>query len=431
MASKLDHLIGFYRKQLLDVGVFDENDSGMMCYMHKGKPKPVTLNKTRLVLPLLSFCKDGDWSERTAFHPLAEQISEGPSPVLNAFKSYVRLRMKSTIIEITKSLAQFAVDTKRHKGQSTKALAFMEELSDIDQKTVDLIGKILDSSTDAPEKQIISIYLQNKTTDGSLRACSVTFPIMDGADEGEPSKFFGFDKLRTTKVKDKEIIVKLLNYVLGPNWNEGCYTYGSKNSNSPYYHSLLLSFRHLAEHFNKLIDIHGKACENLVEFKFNLDWAAELDDFGDFAKKNGVAVPALPGNTGLEEDSIGEFEADGEDLGGADDLPWNTDEENRELRRRRDSGRDSDRDDRESPRSNGTPNWKRAAGLDDRDRDTRRDDRDSRRDDRRDDRVPNWKRAAGERDTRRDDRDGRRDRDRDDRRDDRDRGGRRGERSLF
>jgi hypothetical protein len=429
MASKLDKLLDFYRKQLLDVNVFDEGDSGMMCYLKKtkkdkvGKIEPVTLNKTRLVLPMLQFCREGDWSDRTAFHPLAEQISEGPSPVLNAFKSYVRLRFKVTIIELCNSLAKLAVEVDRQKGMSAEAGKYMLALAEIDEKAVDMLKTVLDSSTDAPEKQIINLFLKNKTTDGSLRACQVSFPIMDDADSGDNSKFFGVDKLR--KTKDKALIVAVLDYVLGDAAQRETYSSGSKNTNSPYYHSLLLSFRKFAEHLNKLIDLHSAKCENLAAFRFNLDWTEELDNFQEFAKQNGVAVPALPGNTGLEEDKIGEFEASGDDLGGAD-LPWYKDEDEKRRDRESRSSRDDDRRPSDREESSGKRSLseilnKRREGRDDRDDDRdRNSDRDrDRNSSRRDERQPNWKRHSSS---------SRDDRDRDD-----DRGGRSrsGRRSMF
>lgn len=319
MSVKLDALLSFYTKQLLDVGAFDSDNSGMMSYLKKGKPEPITVSKTRLVLPTLKFIRDGDWSERTAFHPLAEQISEGPSPILNAFKSYVELRLKDTAKAIIEELAKLAEDTKRQKSMSAKASAFLAGLVDFDQKGVDKVIKVLDNVATAPDRRLISLFLQNKTDDGSLRATKVSFPIMADAESKDLEEFFGVNKLR--KTKDKAWIVALLTYVLGDEETRNGFSVGSKNTNSPYYHSLLLSFRKLAEHFNGLIDLHSPSCPNLTAFRFNLDWTDELDDFQNFAKQNGVSVPALPGNTGVEIDSV--FEASAEDVGGDPDLPWN------------------------------------------------------------------------------------------------------------
>lgn len=336
MSSKIDELNSFHTKLLLDVGIFDVDGDGLLSYMNAGKPAPVTLNKTRLCIPVPSLLKGGIGSHRTAFHPLSEQITEGPSPVLNAYKSYIGERVKATVQALTLGLMELAADSKRHKGMSTKAAKYLGSLGEVDTKTVETLKKVLDSVSQVPEKHLVTIILRNKTDDGSLRQAVVSFPIMDDADTDDTETFFGVKMPR--KTKDKALIVSLLDYVLGDETVRATYTSGSKNGNSPYLHSLLMSFHKLASRLNDLLALHAPKCQSFEELKFNLDWSEELETFDEFAKGHSRAVPALPGNTGKEIEERSVYEATAGDVGGDEDLPWNEPKAKREEPEERPTG---------------------------------------------------------------------------------------------
>lgn len=328
MSSKLETLLDFDSKVLADVGVVDCDGGGMLSYLHGDKFKPVTIDGKRLVLPFKQFLRDGDWTKRIAWHPLAEQINEGPSPILNATKNYITERLSGTFREIALSLMALAAEPKRHKALSAKAAKFLKPLVEADQKTVDTLRKVLDQVTPAPEKRSVSLFLQNGAKTGALRTCNVSFPILDEAENDDTKTFFGVKMPRTTK--DKELIVAVFEYILGDKDLRDTYTKVSNNTDAPYLHCLLLSFHALAERFNNLITLHAPACPELKKQEFGLEWTSYLDDFENFSKTYGVAVPSLPGNSGVDADEVMKtekssvFESAAEDVAGkADlDLPW-------------------------------------------------------------------------------------------------------------
>ena len=336
MATKVDTLLEFYAKLLSDVGVFDKDGGGLLFYNHAvDDARPVTINGTRLCLPTRELVRDGDWNARTAFHPLSEQINQGPSPVLNAFKSYVTEVLKGRFQVIALELAELAADAKRHKALTTKSAKFLTGLVGFDDTTATALHKVFKQVSEVPEKRMIGIFLQNGGTPGALRSCNVAFPILDGAESEQTEEFFGVKMPR--KTKDKQLIVTLLQYVLG---NAKDYASEVKISDAPYFETLLLSFQALAKRVNGLIDLHGKACPDLQALRFDLEWAVWLEDFNTFVEKYGVAVPALPGNVGFDpepedDEEVAEvrspFEATADQVGETSDLPWYKDGEKRDV----------------------------------------------------------------------------------------------------
>jgi hypothetical protein len=368
--SKQEVVLEFSANVLKDVGVLDVSGEGFLSYLAGDIPKPVTIGPKRLCLPTRSILEDGTWERRIAFAPLAEQISQGPSPVLNAFKEYVQLRLKETFKAVILSLMELAIDQKRHKGLKADAAKFLQLLVEADQKTHDTLVRVLNAVATAPEKRLVSLFLKNGGENGALRSCVVSFPIMDDAPAEDTTTFFGVKMAR--KTKDKHLIVNLLDYVLGNEEERKGYTKSSSDGEAPYFHSLLLSFHAMATHLNKLIDRHKASCSDLAGLRFNLDWTEQLVDFTNFAATHGRAIPVLPGNRGKERDEAIKKEAlelDADDLG--------LTEEERPRTRRDSDERDRERNRRDEPRESSWRDGRRDEPEDrDRDRDRVEIDRD-------------------------------------------------------
>lgn len=401
MSSKLDTKLEFDRQLLLDVGIFDKDNNGFMTVDLAGTPTPVTIGGKRLVLTTKEILREGEWESRIAFHPLSEQITQGPSPVLNALKNYIGERAKEGLIAIIDSLGELASDTKRQKPLSAKAAKYLSLFNgqEFDAVTLKTLRAVLKATNNIPEKRFLNIFLQNGGEKGFLRTCQIAFPFMEDDDAADTTTYFGVKMPR--KTKDKALIIALLEYVLGnEEERKTLYTQGVKDGDAPYLHALLLSFKALADRINGLIDIHGKACQNLTPMKLALGWAGELEAFDKFVRTYGVAVPALPGNVGVEDDELeieqeekpaqnsSVFTSDEEDVGGKVDVPWD-DDDRRPSAREREREREDRRDDRDRERRDERRDDRRGGSMADllnkrRDRDEDRGrDRERDRDERR------------------------------------------------
>lgn len=341
MTSKLETLVKFEADLLKDVGVFDATGEGLLSRLADDLPKPVTIGGKRLCLPTREILTAGDWESRIAFAPLSEQISQGPSPVLNALKDYIQLRLKESFKAVAIALMELAIDQKRHKGLKAEATKFLTRVVEADQKTLDTLVRVLNAVGQAPEKRLVSLFLKNGGENGALRSCMVSFPIMDDANAETTETFFGVKMAR--KTKDKHLIVSLLDYVLGDEEERKSYTKGSTDAEAPYFHSLLLSFHAMANKLNKVIDVHKAGCTAIAGLRFELEWTEQLIDFTNFAATHSRAIPALPGNRGKERDEAAVkeadvFESDAADLG-LDDRKGDVRERERERRSDRDERR--------------------------------------------------------------------------------------------
>lgn len=331
MASKLEKLVQFYAGVLQDVGPFDTTGDGLLSYKQGDSVLPVTIDKKRLCLPVNGVLKNPDWNTMIAFHPFSEEITQGPSPVLSAYKLYTQVRLSDTLKVVATGLLELAVGVANHKKLPAKLSKYMDALGDADDKCVDTLVKLMNSVTDAPERRLVSIMLKNGGSADVLRTAQVDFPLLDDLSSEDTTQIAGIKMPR--KTKDKQAIRAVFEFILGDDEGRKQFTVGSADDNAPYFHALLLANAKLSRRLSQLIDDYEKFIPSLSAYKFNLDWAEIVEDaevFNQFGIVNGAAVPPLPGNRGKEKDSLKESDsskvyATNAGLTETEDLPFDMD----------------------------------------------------------------------------------------------------------
>lgn len=285
-------LLDFYTSLLADCHIVDEHGEGMLSARFNDQIIPLTVSKKQLCLPTPEILKGGKWDQRIVFHPLGEKLTRGESEVIKATKDYIALRITVVISTLLKELSHIAASPALHKGMEPKAKEFLKSVSEFDEKTYKTLDKILASCSKDPSRRLVNFYLKHggKGSSDAIRSCIVSFPIMDEFENDEPEVF----GVKMPRKKDKELIHKLLEYVLGNAEERELYSCGSRNMEAPFFHSLATSFYKLGHRLQTLVAKHRKHLENADELSFGLQWAEQLDNF---ALYRGL-VPSLEGNEG-------------------------------------------------------------------------------------------------------------------------------------
>lgn len=318
MSVKLVALNNFYSKVLKDLGIVHNDKDGFLSVTTSAGGDsespidkiPVLVDGKRLALPVQSTLDMDDVDEINVFHPIREQRTTGVSPVLRDMRVWVHLRVTDTAKAICEALAELSADKKgQSKGMPKIAREAFKELSNADATFSQLMVRIMKEVADIPvEKRMINMFLRNGGTEkvpNGIRTSVVSYPILDDAHNGDLEKFFGVTMKRKSRIKDKDMLVALIEFVLG---DADEFTTASTNGRSPYFHALLSTFYKMAKHQNEIIDAFKKQLPELQVLRYNLDWSEEMDDFENFSDKVFSAAPALPGNSGRtgnkEEDDL-------------------------------------------------------------------------------------------------------------------------------
>lgn len=298
--DKLMDVIDFYSAQLSDLGLEVVGD-GMISYKNAdGDLKPVTIAGDRLCLPTRELLKEGNWDNRTVFHPLAEQFSSSLSPVMNALKGYIQVSLTQKYMQLIVALGEVASDPSRHKSLGTKISKILGEIGEMDDKTFKSIKTLVRKVMDAPETRLANLLIRNGIQEKALKVTVATHPIVEGLAEAVTAGnnvYLG----TTLRKKDLEPISNLFHFVT----DEGS-SYESDDRTAPAYHSLMKAWLDKASSINELISsLQSKIPAVKTITKYELEWAGLLESdktFDKFAASHHGVAPVLPGLRPTVED---------------------------------------------------------------------------------------------------------------------------------
>lgn len=291
----MDH-IQFYEAFLKSVWIEDIGGAGQLFSLYNpDKPVPVTLGGKTLWLPLKDVLREGKKEDRVVFHPASENITRAESDVIKQARDLVQLRVAFVISGLAENMARVAATNSLHKGLG-KAGKYLLKVPEFDEKTYLEVDKLIKRQTPDPDRRIVSINLRqgSKTKDdGVIRSTLVSFPLMDELENPDSLEVFG-KNLPSKKAKER--IRCLFEVILGDKETREGYSYGSRNMEAPYLHSLLSAYANLLKRLNEIVETHAKLLgpEDTAALTTSLDWLPGLEELGRYRS----AVPPQAGNEG-------------------------------------------------------------------------------------------------------------------------------------
>lgn len=285
-------LVQLYKAILESLGL-QVSDNGNL-HMVLGDTKvPCTISgEKQLVLPFNELLKQGLGANQIGFHPLAESVVRGESPVLKKLRVLVNFRLTSVLSSLMDQLMAIAVNSDYHSKLSPTQAEFLSKLPDADEKTYKALDKVLDSISTTGSNKFISVYLKRggKLKNESFKRVAIAgFPINDDFDSDQHQIFEV--KMR---VKDKASIKALFEYILPNTHQLEEYSAGSNSHTAPYFDALMQAYVKIAKRLNVIVHKYRKHLANAEELKIDVDWADELADLSKFRD----LIPVLEGNAG-------------------------------------------------------------------------------------------------------------------------------------
>lgn len=262
---------------------------------------PTVIENRRLALPTEALLKNPDWNATIPFHPFSESVVRGESEMITWLKDRVTNRMTALITMMLMHFSNMASDNDTQKKLTTDQLSVVQTFGDADEKTVEVVGKIVEAIV-RDKGQLIHFYLRHsgksgKGGDKAKRFCKVTFPLYQHLLE-DSNKVYGV----ALRVKDRKFLKAVLEYIFEKIATEDAYSYGSNSEVAPYYHALINAFAKVAVPVSSRIYLFRKHMENIANSRIHTDgW---LDTFQE-AAEGAQFLPALPYNVGVGGQGIG------------------------------------------------------------------------------------------------------------------------------
>lgn len=259
-----------------------------------GEEVVALVNKHRLVLPTPALLKQGRWEEHglQPFHPLAEHIGRGESPVMRKLRHFVQLRLLQQYIFLINLLTTLCANREMHDQIAPKGAGVLKLMPKADQQTVEVVDQILTKAMDGSPANLLKVFIRRGGLYNGVktpRVCVVRFPLIEEFVEGG-NEVLGV-KLRK---KDYTAIRNLLEYITPDAELITTYGAGSVSAVAPTLDCLLQAYAKTAKHFNSLIHLYRKHTDVEDTLKVNLDWVEYLPKLDDFRGH----IPPLPGNEG-------------------------------------------------------------------------------------------------------------------------------------
>lgn len=202
---------------------------------------PITVQDKRLALPtreVLSQLHDG---KLVAFHPLSENLFLGLSPVLQATRSVVMMKLSDVITTAVYVLLTIRADNtlceKLTAGQAEK----MAYLVGADDKLLANFKKLVNDVLDNSNHRAVNIVLRRGSELKGVkysRAAHVSFPLLQEISRSEDGTVFGV-KFRK---KDLGVLRAAFELVIPNGLEEDHYSAGSNSNVAPYFSSLIKAY---------------------------------------------------------------------------------------------------------------------------------------------------------------------------------------------
>lgn len=288
----MEKVIEFYTKVLSFAGLkVDEN--GKVYSDSIGQKIPILMDEKEIILPLDSQLRSPNIGSKIIFHPVPEALARGESPILAKLSHImnVNLNMKSYLV--FNSLLHIMNSPEMHKLLSAEQIEALVEIGSIDKTGFTTISSLLRKGMKVQSNRLFThIFLKKGGKVESTRynvAGIVSFPLKEMILRKENP----FDtKLRD---KDRELIIKLYDYIFPCEKDKDCYSRGSHSDYIRYLDALLSSAMSLAVKLNMVTELFEDKIEELEDATIDLsvfDMMGHIDDIIDQAKR----LPMQPGN---------------------------------------------------------------------------------------------------------------------------------------
>lgn len=279
-------------KSILESAGLDVDKDGLVSMDLSGELYPAECQGKRLAIPSAERLRSGEWQGLQAFHPLAENIYRGESPVLKKLRGLINYRIGSVLSCLMTELIEIAADTDSHKKLSPTQSEYLTLAPAADEKTVKDFNKVMKKNSNTGEFRLTSIYLKRGGIykgEKYSRLAVASFPITDNFGNKDHT-IFGVK----VRAKDQRTFESLFEFILPGASDVETYSHGSNSMTAPFLHSLLKSFAKIARQLNKITHKFRKHLEDADGLHINLDWEDSLEDLSKYRD----LIPTLSGNDG-------------------------------------------------------------------------------------------------------------------------------------
>jgi len=295
-------VIEFY-KEILTAGNLVADGDGYISAAVNGAIMPFTVSGKRLVLPTREHIKNPDWSNRVVFHPLVEDMLRGESKVLEKFRNAINVKLNVTMGNLLDELLNIVLDIPLHSKMTPDQAELLTKVKNADDKTKNALTSIIAAiRKDSQNKCIVRLFSKR----GGLvkgrkynRATVVAFPLYTELKNGEKTAY-GVP----LRIRDREAIIGLLEFMMPGIETEGMFNYGSISDIAPFLDAILRGLINVASRINTIVHNYGSFMSaDASGYTYFPNGLEALDNLNQFESEL-RAIPMQAGNEGTVPEKV-------------------------------------------------------------------------------------------------------------------------------
>lgn len=289
----MSKLIDFY-KQILKLGGLVSDKSGLVSAMIEDESVPFTVKGKRLALPLKENMAKTD--DLVIFHPLNENFLRGESDVMQRYRSAINTRMNFVIGCMMEELLTLITSTGEHQKLSPDQSEVLSVAHEADESTLTRFSQLMKAMGPGDkEKCFVNIYLKKTATiKGKVykRGAIVSFPFYKELIKKEKT-VYGV----ALRIKDREAIQKLMEFIIPGIGDEESYNKGSSGDLSPFLDALLKGVIGIASNINSIAETYKDFLPLYDQYQYGDEWVDTMDNI-HLLEPEIRMIPMQAGNEG-------------------------------------------------------------------------------------------------------------------------------------
>jgi hypothetical protein len=313
----------FYVQLMHALGLVVDTD-GFVSRKEGDKIVPLTIKDQRLVLPFDAQMQNPDFSARIAFNPLYESLTRKESPVHEAFRTILNIRLNTIFGILLGTLLKVSRDTDKHahlKPEQTEFLSFVKKVDKdslknyekmikafVDEDSIKGYADLLDAFPG--DRALVNIYSKNGGVvnalqeDGSFkaekfsRAAIVSFPAYEALAAAKDGVVAAPGKSLKMRPKDIDAFKKVMEYLIPNIAKKDYYHVGSLSQMAPIMESVLKAAAKLFGYFNEQLELFADQIAGAEDLIVPMDWVDEIDRNIGALYTQARRVGMLEGNEG-------------------------------------------------------------------------------------------------------------------------------------
>jgi hypothetical protein len=289
----MSKLNDFY-KQILKLGGLVTDKDGLVSATIDDSTVPFTVKGKRLALPTKE--NMGKTADLVIFHPLSENFLRGESEVMQRYRSAINTRLNYVLGCLMEEMLTLITSAGEHQKLTPEQSEVLSVAHEADEGTLTRFTQLLKAmGLGDKEKSFVNIYLKKTASiKGKVykRGAIVTFPFYKELIKKEKS-VYGV----TLRIKDREAIQKLLEFIIPGIGEDDAYNQGSSGDVSPFLESLLKGLIGVAANINSIATSYKDFLALYDNYVYNADWVDTMENI-HLLETEIRLVPMQAGNEG-------------------------------------------------------------------------------------------------------------------------------------